>query len=165
VSIFKNIFKKKSEENPYNGLRMLALEVNGDENGFNHLNDDDPYKALVEFCVSGTPVSVFASLDGTASIYFSSGGGYIGGGQNSESIANLAKYLVSGIRDVIPQLHVTKEFTLPRIGEVNYFGVTRNGVYYYKGSEEQARKEACLYYQLYYLSQYIIADYRKIQEK
>lgn len=160
----KNKKVQNENNNAYEGLKELALEINGDESGYSQLGDDDPYKALVEFCVSGTPVSIFAALDGTASIYFGTGGGYLGGGQKSEDIAKLAVYLVSGVREAIPTMSLVNHFESPIQGKVTYYGVTRNGVYSVIGDEQLARDEKCEYFKLYHLSQFIISHYRNISE-
>ena len=42
-------------------------------------------------------------LDGSASIYLSSGGGYLGGGQSGESIRKVAKEMVAGAAECLTQ--------------------------------------------------------------
>jgi len=165
MSFFRKESKAVEYDKAYLGLRDLAFEQNGDSNGWDKLGDSDPYKGIVEFQVSGTPITVFAALDGTASIYFSSGGGFIGGGQKSRNISDLAKYLVSGMKEYQSELSISKVLGLPKDeDEVVYYAVTREGIYSYKGSVKQAGEKKCKMYKLFYISQYIISEYRKIHE-
>ena len=74
------------EDNPYAGLRSLALSVDPTKLGFRPSAElPDVFGVVADLELQGTATLV-CFLDGTTSLYYSSGGGAIGLGQH-ESIA------------------------------------------------------------------------------
>jgi hypothetical protein len=53
----------------------------------NNLSGDSVHSVLMDWHVTNGTATVFAAADGTASLYLSSGGGFLGGGQNIRSYA------------------------------------------------------------------------------
>ena len=74
------------EDNPYEGLRSLALSVDPAKLGFQPTPEfPDVFGVVADLELHGTATLV-CFVDGTTSLYYSSGGGAIGLGQH-ESIA------------------------------------------------------------------------------
>lgn len=67
-------------ENPYEGLRGRALSASATEIGLT-VGPNETWGVLMDLPISDATATVVAFADGTASIYLSSGGGFIGGGQ------------------------------------------------------------------------------------
>ncbi|MBN2878193.1 MAG: hypothetical protein JXN65_01050 [Clostridia bacterium] len=157
-------YKKTEQNKMYFDLRENVLSLSGGD-----METDaaplDCLRALVEFRVSGTPVTIMASGDSTASIYFGTGGGYLGGGQKSPKIAELARYLVHEAQNMHGKMSMTDEFPVPDDGAVKYYSVTKSGVYCYTGGEKQAQQKECEFFKLYYIAHYIITEYREISEQ
>ena len=71
--------------------------------------------------------SLVALADGTASLYFSTGGGVIGGGSHP-AVDAAARRLVAIAARHAPRLTPTKEFPLPEEGDVRFYVLTTEGV-------------------------------------
>lgn len=74
------------------GLRNLILVSSADELGIDL--PDTPWAVVMETGVDGGSYTLVAIFDGTASIYFSNGGGIIGAGEHA-AVAEVSKSLVS----------------------------------------------------------------------
>jgi hypothetical protein len=82
----------------------------------------------MDWHVGNGTATVFAAADGTASIYLSSGGGYLGGGQKYPAIRDAAQQAVRLATDLIPQFKPTESFNLPAAGEVFFYLTTSKDV-------------------------------------
>ena len=76
---------------------------------------------LMDWHVANGTASVLAAADGTASIYLSSGGGFIGAGQKSTAVRNLALQVVELARTLATHCHATESIDLPPKGEVFFY--------------------------------------------
>ncbi len=65
--------------------------------------------------------TVLAASDGTASIYLSSGGGYIGAGQKSKTVHQFAVECVQIARSLAPLCNPTDTIDLPPPGQVFFY--------------------------------------------
>src|SRR5256885_2198980 len=62
----------------------------------------DPWAAMIDWALPEGTTTVVSISDGTASVYLSSGGGFIGGGQSHESIRQAAQDAVATAAAVQP---------------------------------------------------------------
>ena len=70
--------KKNESDNPYLGLRQQVLDLKP-ETIMHETDEEHPvYAALVDIGAKGGIVSLACVIDGTASLYYSNGGGMIG---------------------------------------------------------------------------------------
>ena len=83
---------------------------------------------LMDWHVGNGTVTVFAAADGTASIYLSSGGGYIGGGEKYPAIRDAAQQAVRLATALSPHFKPTESVDLPPPGEVFFYLTTSEGV-------------------------------------
>ncbi|MGA3345474.1 MAG: hypothetical protein ABSC76_11455 [Terracidiphilus sp.] len=72
--------------------------------------------------------TVLATADGTASLYLSSGGGFLGGGQKYAEIRNAALRAVHLATELSPHFKTTVTIDLSAAGEVFFYLTTSNGV-------------------------------------
>lgn len=118
----------------YADLRKQALRLKPESIG---LNDADQSAVIAVLMETGYPEAVatlVAVVDGTASLYFSNGGGIIGGGEH-ESVRKVAKEFVSFSQKYVSQAALTKVFPLPQKDNVRVYMVTGDGVYTFNASE------------------------------
>ena len=73
--------KRDARPETYSGLRNLILQGSRQKFGLPPASPAEPYGVLMDWGVSSGTASVVAMADGTATIYFSSGGGYLAGFQ------------------------------------------------------------------------------------
>jgi len=89
-----------------------------------------PWGVVMDWGIDNRVVTVVALSDGSASLYYSSGGGLIGGGQSHDSVRKAAKKAVAIASEVQGELKRTSNFSLPGAGEVRFYLLTDVGVFY-----------------------------------
>lgn len=77
----------------------------------------------------GYTYTTVAIADGTASIYLSNGGGFIGGGQRYEAIRHAAITFVAIAASYRAQMKLATTFPLPKEGETAFYLLTDAGVF------------------------------------
>lgn len=83
----------------------------------------------------GNSYTVLAVADGNASIYLSSGGGFLGG-VGHESIRKAAKAMVSTAKTFQPKMALTTSYPLPKGGHTTFYVLTDAGVFTATASQE-----------------------------
>lgn len=109
----------------YAGLRSQALSTTAE--GIGVATDLPAYGALMEFLVDGETVTIVAFATGDGSLYFSPGGGMIGGIE-IPAVANAAKAFVTAAGEVAATLPRTETFPHPQGEEVRFYVLTSDGV-------------------------------------
>lgn len=103
-----------------------------------------------------------AVADGTASIYLSSGGGYIGGGQQNQAVRKAGQHMLDLARQFQPLMRRTQDFSLPQDGQIIFYAVTDSGVFTAGASERELTARSDWLANLYAAGQDIITQYRLI---
>lgn len=122
----------------YDDLRSQALalppDVAGAEAG------DEVLTVLMETGYPEAVATLVATPDGSASLYYSSGGGTIGaGGHDGPNRA--ARALVQAAATFLQHLKKTEKSPLPKEGFVRFYVVTRSGVFTAEVKEEDLGEE------------------------
>jgi len=102
--------------------------------------------------------------DGSASLYFSSGGGVIGGGQHP-SINAAARRLVEIAGRHVSELSATSEFPLPGRGEVKFYALTNNGVLQGSAREETLGEGSHSLSEMFFAGHDVITGLREITQE
>jgi len=97
----------------------------------------EPFAVVMDWGSEPGVVTVVALEDGTASIYYSSGGGMIGGSQSYESIRAAAKLAVSEAARCRHQMTLTTTFPTPCRGQVYFYALTDSGTYFATGTQQE----------------------------
>jgi hypothetical protein len=151
--------------NPYQGLRDQALQLKREKIGVAALSKPtEPWAAIMDWSLGSNTVTVVAIADGSASIYLSSGGGSIGGGQSHESIRKAAKSMVSIAGEFQPQMHLTKAYPLPGPSQITFYVLTDAGVFTVSVPETELSSHRSPLSKLGDAAQEIITQYRLVQE-
>jgi hypothetical protein len=100
----------------YQKMRSNALRV-----PLPNLSQDQVHVVLMDWHVGTGTATVLAASDGTASIYLSSGGGFIGAGQKSKTVHSLAQQAVQLARTAAPLCDPIESIDLPPQGEVFFY--------------------------------------------
>jgi hypothetical protein len=124
------LFRRKRESEPvaevYSGLRQQVLNLTPDQLGEELA--EEPILALV--METGYPEAVATLVgvaDGTTSLYFSNGGGFIGAGTH-ENVAEANRRWHELGRSVLAQLTVIQDVPLPGEGMTQFVAVTPEGL-------------------------------------
>jgi len=108
-------------KNPYLDLRSQILQGSRSRFGLAPTSKPtEPWGVLMDLNHAGTTLTVVAASDGSASLYFSNGGGYFGG-IAEEPIRRAAQRAVEVAGETQPLTHATTTFPLPQQGEVIFF--------------------------------------------
>ena len=156
---------ERSGESVYLGLRNLALQNPPTKiQGASTAKPGDPFAVLMDWGIPAGTATVAAYADGTASVYLSSGGGYLGGGQSHESIRNAAMKTVEIASELKSLMQPTTTYPLPQRGQVTFYLRTDAGVLTATASEDDLRSHRNPFYKLGDSAQTIITEYRLMQE-
>jgi hypothetical protein len=122
-----------------------------------------PWAVIMEMGMESASVALVALSDGTASLYFSNGGGFIGGGAH-ESIRVAARTLVTLAAKFQPGAALMKKFPLPKHGQVTFYLRTDDGVFTMSAMESEFGEKRHTWAPLFNAGQKVISEYRLIEE-
>ena len=113
--------KKTTGQNPYLEMRKMALNVTAEQLGFKIPEDSiKVYGIITDLDMGGGTATVVTYLTGDASIYLSSGGGFIGAGQH-ESVQKVAKEFVDNGHLISFKGKTFENPDLPTNGNANFY--------------------------------------------
>lgn len=158
--------KKRTPARPevYEGLRAQVLQ--GTRLSLNLAPTSAPmvpWGVVMDWGLTAGSATIVALSDAHASLYLSSGGGYLGGSQSHDSIRNAALAAVAIATEFLPQMRPTNTFPLPHGGEVIFYLLTDAGVFTASGSQQEISSPQNKFARLGNAMQLIIAEYQKIQ--
>lgn len=110
----------------YSDLRSQALAISADLAGVK--KEDEVYAVLMETGYPEAVATLFSAADGSASLYFSSGGGTIGAGGHAGPNA-ASKKLVAMAAPFLKHMTKTEKSPLPKEGFTRFYLVTRSGLF------------------------------------
>ena len=98
----------------------------------------EPWAVLMDWGTKNAIATIVAFSDGTASMYYSSGGAHLGGGQADPAIRNAGKNALAVAARTIPSLKLVTEFPTPKQpGQVFFYLLTRSGIYFGEGMQAE----------------------------
>lgn len=148
----------------YQGLRNMVLCGTRERFGLGPTSSPtEPWGVVMDWGVSGATATVMALSDGSASIYLSSGGGYLGG-QKEESVKSAALQAITVAREFPPQMKKTTDYILPTTGEVVFYLLTDSGVLTASGQEAELRSLDHPLGKLGNAMQNVVTQYRILEE-
>jgi hypothetical protein len=130
---------KESEERRVAAANLRRKALTGTRAAFGLGPTVAPTVAWGVLMETGFPEGFFtlvALSDGSASLYFSSGGGVIGGGQR-ETIREVSKALVAAASGYQLLAAETKVFPQPQNGQTAFYFLTDSGVFMFGAPEEE----------------------------
>ena len=151
-------------KNPYPRLRALALYSKRIPNSIpKPSSPTEPWGVVMDWVLSAAVATVVAFSDGSASVYFSSGGGLLGG-QAHETIRNAARQAVAVAAEFQPQMELTTDFPLPRPGIVVFYLLTDSGVFTSSAFESALKTRSHALSKLGDAMQEVISAYRRMPQ-
>ena len=115
---------------------------------------------LMDWPVSDAFSTVVAASDGTASIYLSHGGGFIGGGQKHESLREAALKASALAMQMRSQMSPAEDFALPQSGEVRFYLIASEGTFTASAQEADLKNGSSPFTRLGAAAQQIVTEYR-----
>ncbi len=151
--------------NVYAGLRDLVLNGNRANFGLGPGSSrTQPFAVVVDWGSAQGATTIVAIADGSASVYLSGGGGFIGGGQSHESIRNAALRTVKLAGAAQPMMQSVRQYPAARAGEVTFYAVTDAGVFGAAASQDDLSGGRSPFSELAAATQGILAEYRRLPE-
>ena len=126
--MFSKFFKKTQKPvepaEVYSGLRNRVLNLDPKEVGLVQSSETpNVWGVLMETGYEEAVVTLVSLADGTTSLYFSNGGGMIGGGEHA-TVAQSTKSFVASAEKYYQQMTSTQSFPTPVIGRVKFYILT-----------------------------------------
>lgn len=151
-------------ENPadvFAKLRALALNAKASDLGLDGMDATAAYGAVMDLNISGAHASIVGFVTGDASIYLSSGGGFIGGRPHA-SVSTAAKAFVEAASTLIARMQAVSAYPLPGAGAAYFYAITPGGVHFAEEQESEFNTNRSLFTPLYAAGQSIITAYRTL---
>ncbi len=170
ASFFSNIgrFFGGGDKPPYDlaevyiGMRGSVLGLKDED--ISELKGKAVWAVLMETGHDGAAVTVVAVAEGTASLYFSNGGGMIGLGEH-DNVRTAAFALVKGAELQLEHMKKTGKFPVPMPGETIFYVVTPGGVFTYSAKEDDLGNKRDKLSPLFYEGHELITQMRIANER
>jgi hypothetical protein len=111
------------------GLRNMALTMTPDQ-----LNITEPatgrgvWGSVTDFGTAQGTATLVTFLDGSTSLYYSTGGGIIGSGDTSEDVRKVSQDLLAELDPCTAQMEARPPQKLPAPDSIRFYAHTRNGL-------------------------------------
>jgi hypothetical protein len=143
----------------YAKLRLQALGATAKGLG----TKEQTFGVIMETGYPEAVVTLVALSDGTASLYFSNGGGMIGLGQH-EGPAVAARSLISFADHNLKKLAPVSDTSLPRPGYTRFYVLTQSGTLTAEAKEMELGENRHVLSPLFYSAQDLITEMREVEE-
>ena len=151
---------KKDPKDVYLGLRNQALGMTLEKlTGVNAIGTHGVYGVLMETGYPEAIVTLAAFLPGDASLYFSTGGGMIGGG-GYDSVRKAVVNFNEKADAFIPHCKKSPAFPMPRSGQTIFYILTKEGIYTAQAMEESLGNGKEALSPLFFDGQEVITQFR-----
>ena len=166
MEVFRITHKKMVEtDNPYEGMRKMALETKPEQLGLSFSSEKTfVFGVVMDWDVKNGTASTISFITGDASIYFSSGGGIIGGGTD-ESVKIISKEFVSRAQFYLDKTSKTELTPLPGNNNVIFYFITSKGIFYGQDKMENISNRTSIWLDLFLTGNELITELRKLKEK
>ena len=166
ASFLANLFGgEKSHEyktaDIYRSMRQHIFDLPKENIDF---GQDDRFAILMETGLEDDCYTLVSVADGSASLYFSGGGGIIGGGQDPQG-AEAARAFLDFSKKFDDHFKLTKEFPLPTPGMTRFYIIKKDSVLTSEFKEEDLGEGRLPLSPLFHKGHEVITVIRQIEEK
>ncbi len=161
ISKTSKVNKTELKENPYNGLRKMVFSLNAQSLGREIKDPKQSLCTVMEWEISNATATLVSVIDGSTSLYLSTGGGVIGGGAH-KNVVDVSSIFLKESEKYLDLMKKDTEYILPQKGHVCFYVVTNDGVYKYDGKEEEMANGKEQFSKLFVYGQNVITELRKI---
>jgi len=157
--------KTVTTENAFEGLRNMAFSTTPEQIGLTLSTENTVvYGIIMDWEVSGATATTVAYQTGDASLYLSSGGGVIGGGQH-QSVNSAAKQFVSLAQTFIVKATKTATTPLPSNDEIKFYLLTNEGIFVGQEQMKNFQNHSSDWLKLFEAGNKVLTELRKTSEK
>lgn len=147
------------------GLRAMVFNLDPEEIGLTRENFGHPvWGMIMETGFDDGSFTLVTLADGTTSLYFSTGGGIIGGGGH-DSVRQASGHFLSGAQYFYGNATKVESFPGPANGEVKFYFLTFDGISTYSAPEDKLGNGNDELSNLFYAAHEVITELREIDER
>lgn len=155
----------QTEENAFEGLRNMAFNATPEQLEISLPPDKTiVYGVVMDWEMGGATATTVSYQTGDASLYLSSGGGFIGGGQH-QNVNNAAKQFVSLAQTFLDKTAKTETTSLPLTDEVKFYLLTNNGIFVGQEHIRNFENNSSSLLNLFKEGNNVLTEIRKVSEK
>ena len=156
--------KSEQQENPFNSLRQMALSVTPEQLRLESSDETKVFAIVMDWDLGTGIATIAAYKTGDASMYLSSGGGVIGGGQHENVRQSVFTYVQLG-QEFLSKSKKTESTPLPDKDSVRFYLLTNKGTYYAQEEMKNIENESSDWLRLFEEANKVLAELRKTTEE
>lgn len=157
--------KKEEGIKMYSSMRELAFSATMEQFGGSEESDDvRVFGVIMEWGMVEGAVTLPCYQSGDASLYFSTGGGVIGG-VSHPAVSEAAKKFVFLGQDFLQHAQVTEQYALPAKDEVKFYLLTNKGKYTAASDIESMENGTSVWLPMFESGNDVITELRLVNEK
>jgi hypothetical protein len=155
----------QTKENAYEELRNMAFKVTPEQLELSLPKDKTiVYGVVMDWEMGGATATTVAFQTGDASLYLSTGGAVIGGGQH-QNVNSASKQFISLGQTFLDKTIKTEMTVLPAINEVKFYLLTNKGIYVGQEQMKNFENNSSTWLKLFEEGNNVLSELRKISEK
>jgi hypothetical protein len=156
---------QQAKENPFEELRNRAFKTTPEDLELS-LPDNKTvvYGVIMDWEMGGAVATTVSYQTGDASLYLSSGGGVIGGGQH-QNVNSAAKQFVNLAQTFIGIAIRTETTPLPEKNVVKFYLLTNKGIYVGQEEMKNFENNSSTWIKLFEEGNNVLSELRSISEK
>lgn len=160
---------KPKDEVPQNeafeSLRNMGLAMTPDKIGLSlPSNETIVYGVIMDWAMGNAVATTVAYQTGDASLYLSSGGGVIGGGQH-QRVQTAAKRFVNLGQTYLSKVNKTTTTPLPSIDEVKFYFLTNTGIFVGQEQMKNFENSSSTFMKLFEEGNNVLAELRMVDQQ
>jgi len=155
----------QTKENAFEGLRSMAFTATPEQLGLTlPIDKTIVYGVIMDWEMGGATATTVSYQTGDASLYLSSGGGVIGGGQH-QNVNSAARQFVSLAQTFLDKTTKTETTPLPSTDEVKFYLLTNKGVFVGQEHMKNFEDNSSSWLKLFEEGNNVLTELRKTSEK
>jgi len=155
----------ETKENAFDGLRNMAFSATPEQLKLSLPTDKTiVYGIIMDWGMNGATATIVSYQTGDASLYLSSGGGVIGGGQH-ENLSSAAKHFVSLGQSFLDKATKTEKTTLPETDVIKFYLLTNKGIFVGQEQMKNFENRSSTWLSLFEEANLLLTELRKTTEK
>jgi len=160
-----NTIIQQAKENPFEELRNRAFKTTPEDLELS-LPDNKTvvYGVIMDWEMGGAVATTVSYQTGDASLYLSSGGGVIGGGQH-KNVNSVAKQFVNLAQTFIDKAVRTETNPLPEKNFIKFYLLTNKGIYVGQEEMKNFENNSSAWIKLFEEGNNVLSELRSVSEK
>ena len=155
----------QTKENAFEGLRNMAFTATPEQLGLSLPTDKTVvYGVIMDWRMGGATATTVSYQTGDASLYLSSGGGVIGGGEH-QNVNSSAKQFVTLAQTFLDKTTKTETTPLPDKDIVKFYLLTNKGIYVGQETINNFENNSSTWLKLFKEGNNVLTELRKTSEK